>query len=1017
MRVGIAIALALLLGETSRANAQSVWSDLSVPTAAFKILDIPSDRGRALLMSRAIRILHSIPRQDPVSAQMAELERLLLDLDLVVERIERTGDRGVSLAMTKSSTERGALKDVLGALGLHLREQKGAYLVEVESSREAAALRKRLLLAGVDCDAALTRLNGGETVVIAPEVAMLPLPLGPEAWTNVIFEQKLSAPSLFSAIIRDRQASLLYHGVQAMTPTTRAYLIKNSDLLRHFYKDVAGPVAAFGGSFEVEHDGRLVVPGGPDAVELWEALVGEQVTRPDRFGRALFDKDSGRLAYFLSTLAQLDEPRRRFALGLWLTDPGIRLERFRVLYRTFVGVDSEWSLHDTPFARPANDPATLLAVVAVSPQGSPVLPASTKLWTRAFERTDLPGPDARDMRDQAEDVVVDAAWLAEQLNGLLPPQRRARMTQLAFGQRVFAAARPDEMQDVLVGLRGFARFPAAMLALERLGMTDPGLYAKVARRALVVDGLEDESKWVPMLTQFQGALALLERLARTGAVPPEMLHRLVTSLVTVPITQGSFKGGIAQWIESQLLPSLPADDSLQEDQLLGALADRALVRTFEWEGESYRADPRAALQEMQAVRLKQGGNSLDVVLTVFRHAESLMQGLQTLDELKAITTALRADAARLASARSWPDAPGNAPEVKNVVDRAVKDLDKITKPKDLPRAQKIADPLVEVLDYLIGETLVALAYAPLLGSPSGILGSGADVWHRHTFGVGRTGSREANRRSSWLKPHIGSAAIEGEAFTGSLLGLDLALARKRLRRLVVDRLPGPPKLNSNDSATFVETLALVNPQILTDAGRDAIGAALARGRSRLTSAADAAAVDVLAWEAQMSDGRRQLLQWAADKEPEHLERLFSVGEIFWLGAGVPDGPHREELNAWGMSQVSVSGCHCLRFPDPGSWDTLAGRETTQQLPASVPDVNLQVAGLLSELKVPAALFPAVLSLAMQEYLDTVPALYSDDWQAIAGHAWQLTRERVEDYVSAVIASGPTRMESAAPSAR
>jgi hypothetical protein len=569
------------------------------------------------------------------------------------------------------------------------------------------------------------------------------------------------------------------------------------------------------------------------------------------------------------------------------------------------------------------------------------------------------------------------------------------------------------MQHVLVGLRGFARFPTAMLSLERLGMADPGLYAKVARRALLLDGLEDESQWVPMLTQFQGALALVERLARTGAVPRETLDRLVTSLVTVPITQGSFKGGIAGWIESQLLLSLPGDDSSREDRLLGALADRAMVDAFEWEGESYRTDPRAALQEMKAVRVRQGGNSLDVVLTVFGHAESLMRGLPTLDELKTVTTALRDDAAKLASARSWPDAPDGAPEVKNVVDRAVRDLSRITKPTDLPRAQKIAGPLIEALDYLIGETLVALAYAPLLGGPSGILGSGADIWHRHTFGVGRTGSREANRRSSWQRPHIGSAAVEGEAFTGSLLGLDLALARKRLRRLVVDQLPGPPKLNSNDSATFVETLALLNPHILTDTGRDSIGAALARGRSRLKSAADAAALDVLAAEAHMSDGRRQLLQWAARNEPEYLERLFSVGEIFWLGGGVPDGRHREELNAWGMSQEPVSGCHCLRFPDPGSWDTFSGRETTQQLPAGVPDVNLQVAGLLSGLKVPAPLFPAVLSLAIQEYLDTVPALFFDDWQAIAGHAWQLTRERVEDYVSAVIASGPVRMESAA----
>ena len=79
----------------------------------------------------------------------------------------------------------------------------------------------------------------------------------------------------------------------------------------------------------------MVVPGGAEAIGLWEALVDEQIGKPDRFGRALFSYDSGRLVQFFYSIVRLYEPHRRFALGTWMTDPGVRLDRFRQLYQAF----------------------------------------------------------------------------------------------------------------------------------------------------------------------------------------------------------------------------------------------------------------------------------------------------------------------------------------------------------------------------------------------------------------------------------------------------------------------------------------------------------------------------------------------------------------------------------------------------------------------------------------------------------------------------------------------------------
>src|SRR5262249_18375883 len=144
-----------------------------------------------------------------------------------------------------------------------------------------------------------------------------------------------------------------------------------------------------------------------------------------------------------------------------------------------------------PFARPAYDPASLLAVVAVTSDGSPAPPSFKKLWSRAFDSDDIPGLNDRNVKEPEEEGTIDAAWLAERL--LSTPQRRQCIERLAFGQRLFGAVPPDELQDVLVAMRGFGRFPAAMVTLERIGIRDPKVYVAAVRRARGLEEIDNPS--------------------------------------------------------------------------------------------------------------------------------------------------------------------------------------------------------------------------------------------------------------------------------------------------------------------------------------------------------------------------------------------------------------------------------------------------------------------------------------------------------------------------------------------
>ena len=138
--------------------------------------------------------------------------------------------------MAKNQSERDVLRDALESMGLRLRERRGAYSVELNQDGDAVRLRKRLDAAGIDTGAIEKTLNGGETVVPSPAVTILPSPLPHDAWEAAIFERPIPPRSLFSAIMRDRRAALLFYGLLSMTPETRAYLAEDRQLLRRLYQ-------------------------------------------------------------------------------------------------------------------------------------------------------------------------------------------------------------------------------------------------------------------------------------------------------------------------------------------------------------------------------------------------------------------------------------------------------------------------------------------------------------------------------------------------------------------------------------------------------------------------------------------------------------------------------------------------------------------------------------------------------------------------------------------------------------
>jgi hypothetical protein len=825
---------------------------------------------------------------------------------------------------------------------------------------------------------------------------LVPVPLSADIWGDAIFHRRVARDELVLSIVSDPQAALLCYGLSQLDDETLGFMAGHPSLLSHLYERSGPMFAAFSGSVRVR-DNRVVPPGDAEAAPLWEAVVGERVTRPDRFVSALFELNEGRLAYLYDTIGQLDPPRRAFAVGSWIPDAAMRLARFKLLATAGLSSLRDWHTRSRPFARSSYDLGMTFLRLEVREDGAPVAPASRGFWSRVF--------GAGDTSDAAP---IDAAWLAENVAAVDLRQRGDRVDQIGFAQRVFAQHAGDQADLVLV-VRSFPRMRALMLTFERARLTTAATYAVAVRHVARLSVLDGRRGYVAQ-AQLQGCLVLVSRMAGVGTLDVPTLARLIERLMATPLVEGNgYGGGIAKWLRDDLYPVLPPSKDF-ESAVIAGLAGRSApadAQRVTWEGQQYRLDLAAAERNrLRRVREKQLAPALDLSMQLSDALRLLLSDKVTLDDLQDVATQFSAIAADLPQrsreeeADSVPAGVAPPPAHRDVLRRAADELTKAARSRDLKRAPHVAGPLVDIADDLLARNLLSYAYAISLGDPEGTILLADDVSHRHDFGFGlRDGDLRA--RLVWAVPRQQIAPNMPWHVSGSLLGLDAALSGLALRRVSTDHVLEPPRLTTNARDTFAMSVSLLDPIALRDADRDAIADAIARGRQRALEATDPQRLDALATELSIDGARRRALRWTLAHEPERLLSMVSLTELLALG-----GARADTLHAWGMAVVAANGCLCSRLMAPGGWALLSGRPQLGLAASVLPDLNLRVAVLLKELGLPAPLAKVVLSGAMQDFIDEARPTDDDDWLSLSRTARALTRERIEDYVAAATAVGP-----------
>ena len=217
--------------------------------------------------------------------------------------------------------------------------------------------------------------------------------------------------------------------------------------------------------------------------------------------------------------------------------------------------------------------------------------------------------------------------------------------------------------------------------------------------------------------------------------------------------------------------------------------------------------------------------------------------------------------------------------------------------------------------------------------------------------------------------------------------------------------PGGPlaasPLTTDDRRFLSLAVTLFDARAASETGPARIADALRRGRERVRGlAADPRGLDALADAAGLFGARRNEIRWALARRPQDVERAFTLGELFWLGADTGDGIPA----GWGAPAMPRDGCLCVRMARPHGTDL--ARAGPERLASTFVDVPLALAEAVDHLGLPARLVRDLLPFAVADLLDGVePASTAEVAEALTRYAHGLSRVLIEDYVAMQVGRG------------
>lgn len=876
------------------------------------------------------------------------------------------------------------LKDALDVFGLRVRGNGASVVVEVDREEGAVQRHRWLRAAGIDVQDMADELTRRERVQPSLTSDDVPLPL-PAFWASMFRKDHEPLVELVSV----PEHLLTYYGLMELDRDTLDWLLSNPAFLKRVHDDRAVVFGGFARGVRI-HGGAVAVPGGAGALPIWERLAGAPPGDPGRFLGNLLERNSGRLAYFYSTVASLDPAKQAFLIGAASADPRIfrqRLQYAEEMFQVFSSACPTWDPLLQPLFRPPIDPAFVVTMIDVKQPGVVGPDWWPSIFARVAGSNDWPARP-QDTLSRISAQEANAHWVLSFIFER-PDMVEQRWQWVRFAQRQFGNAPQTAAPDVEIGLRTFKDMPAMALALERIGVASPAAFAEVARAAKRLENATSGDDAQLVVRGWQGAFGVLEQIQRHRPLAPDRLAGLLSSFArAMPVKPMDPSGASTTWFLHELLPALGAAvavaDDMEPDVMRRIFADAPRSPAFSWEGVSYSVDLGGPVRDSTlAIRAVMPGARLQH-LAGLDEAARLLAAPRTLADVSAAVSSLE---------RVLP-----ALKTDRLADR-IKALQKVRAEKDVPKAARERRAILELMDDVAGEILPSFAYA-LAVSPSALAPrTFADSAKLHAlFSREETGRW---RSYAWEPGEITNRQAGGTAIRGSLLGLDLARSQDLLARArgVVTRLgTAGGSLHEMTQRIIVDRVAVhARTSWVTDAA--AVTAALARGRARL-AALKSGAPSLAEFSEEMtragfSQSRQNQMRWALDRgDRPDVDAIVSVSDLYRLGSadGLPVG--------WGQAGRLIDGCWCARAVDRGPVERFRGYSVAYAA-VMVSDLPLRLAEVLAELRIPADVLEPMLMFGVQDLIDQASQFVADDWEPLTWSG-RLTPARVEDYLQALV---------------
>jgi hypothetical protein len=690
-------------------------------------------------------------------------------------------------------------------------------------------------------------------------------------------------------------------------------------------------------------------------------------------------------------------------LSLDTGDLAIRTTAARRMLAVFERVATGWEIPERPFWRPSLDPALLVSDLTIDAGGVPRVPGTAAFWTLVFGGD----PVDRERGALAGGAPADFTRLCEQIFTGGQAVIRTPYQQVLFASRRLASLTPDLARDAVVATRAVAQYPALIAALERARITAIPVYAAAVRRAAALAAIDDDRRAAVTLTQFQGALAIVGRALARGSIDQPQATAAIGALAAIePDARGDYAGQVVEWLGGTIGGDRGAGvrsdgDTAHslDDRVLTLISGPAPLRgdVVDWEGTRYRVDPAGA----ESARLRRLLD--DSALPYLATAASLVAAATVLEGNAVTPPALtrqaeNVDAALVAVACTGPERRQSA-DLGTRCRELVTALTRAARSGDTKNATRVAPRLRLLADTFLARGVIELVYAVALGQPDGAPVHAADAASRHDLGLSLPGF---GRLGAWRRPAAGADRMRDWHVTGSLLGLDVVLAPLSLVRVSTRPPSTRPTLNDEDRRVLTEAVVLMESPQLTGTDHQSLVAAVRRGRERLAGIRSDGDLQAIAGALDLPPARRTLLLWAAGQSAAAAR--LSPYELLLLG--LSDGPRPARLDAWGAAGEPRVGCSCLQLPPRGKTDLLTGRWHTGVMATGFPDLNLRLAEMLAELRMPAALLPSVLASATWDLVLNVRSRDFDDRQGLVDYVDALTIDRVEQYLALLTTDGP-----------